>query len=175
MQDTDDVIELAVVDGQARVRRLAQLIEQILPAVLDIDTGNLLTRHHDVVHGELLQIEDRKQHLAMPGRDHGTRLGDHGAQLLGAQVLTVARGLHHAEDPQHAVGKLVRDPQQRPRQHHERAVDACRVQRDRFGVGRGVDFRRQLAKDDHDHGERRARRGHGVGIAHSLRQERRDG
>ena len=96
------IVELAVIDRQARVRRLAQLVEQVLPAVLDVDAGDLLARHHDVVHGELTQIEDRQQHLAMTRRDHGARLGDHRAQLLGAQVLAAAGGLDDSEHAQHA-------------------------------------------------------------------------
>ena len=37
VQDADDVVELAVVHGQARVRRLPQLVEQVFPVLVDVD------------------------------------------------------------------------------------------------------------------------------------------
>ena len=110
MQDAHDVVELAVVDGQARMRGLAQLVQQILPAVLHVDARDLLPRHHDVVHGELTQIQDRQEHLPVPRRDHRSRLGDHGAQLLGGEVVRAARGFDDAKHAQDAIRELIRDP-----------------------------------------------------------------
>ena len=37
VQDADQIIELAVVHGQPRMRRLPQLIENVLPVLPDID------------------------------------------------------------------------------------------------------------------------------------------
>src|SRR6516165_7168025 len=51
VQEPDEVVELALVHRQSRVWRLAQLMEDVLPALAHIDPGNLLARDHDVVHG----------------------------------------------------------------------------------------------------------------------------
>jgi len=64
------------------VRCLSQLFEEGLPLVFEIDSGDVLARDHDVVHGDSLEIEDPHQHLLMRPRNHGARLGDDGAQLL---------------------------------------------------------------------------------------------
>ena len=46
VQDADQVVELALVHRQARVRRLAQLVEDVFPVVVDVDRGDVLARDH---------------------------------------------------------------------------------------------------------------------------------
>jgi len=64
------------------MRCLAQLVEDALPIVIEIDAGDLLTRNHDVVHRDPLKVENTHQHLLVTARDHQTRFGDDGAQLF---------------------------------------------------------------------------------------------
>ena len=91
VQQADEVVELAVVHRQSRVRRLAswsRMSSQLSPHV---DAGDLLARDHDVVHRHAPEVEDRQQHLAVARRDHRRGLGHHRAQLLGAERLGAAR------------------------------------------------------------------------------------
>ncbi len=142
---------------------------------VDVDGGDLLARHHDVVHRDAPEIQDRQQHLAVARRDDRRRLRDHGAQLLGAQGLIAAAAAPHAKNAQEAVSEDIGQPQRRAGDQHQSPVDARGVQRHPFRVGGRIDLGRELAEDDDDDGERHARERHGVTLARALREDRDDG
>ena len=92
VQDADQVVEFAVVDRQARVRRLSQPLEHILPLAGHVDPGDVLALDHDVLDRDALEIEDRQQHLPVARRYQRARFADHGAQFLGPQGLARRAG-----------------------------------------------------------------------------------
>ncbi|CNU33318.1 Uncharacterised protein [Salmonella enterica subsp. enterica serovar Bovismorbificans] len=51
------------------MRRVGELPLDRLPVVIDIDPDNFITRHHDVIHADLFQIENRQQHILIAARD----------------------------------------------------------------------------------------------------------
>ena len=85
VQDADQRLELAVVHRDARVPALADLFDDVVPVVLEVDAVDLAARHHDVVDRDLFQVEDAHQHALVAVRDDGARLGDDGAQFLAAE------------------------------------------------------------------------------------------
>ncbi len=97
VQDADQLVQLPVVNGQAGVRGEPQLIENVVPVLADVDAGNLLSGNHDVVHRDLPEIENRKQHLPVTRGNQRTGFGHRRAQFLGAQCVAGPRGSADAE------------------------------------------------------------------------------
>ena len=74
VQQADEVVELALVHRQPRVRGLAQLRRGCPPSSRSTSMpADLLARHHDVVHRDAPEVEDRQQHLAVARRDQRAR------------------------------------------------------------------------------------------------------
>ena len=134
VQQADEVVELAFVHRQARVRGLSQLIKNVLPALAHVDAGDLLPRNHDVVHRDVPQVEDRQQHLPVTRGNDRRGFRHYGAQLFGTQGLSRVGGAHHSEQAQEAVSERAGEPQRRARHQHQHAIDARGVQRHAFGV-----------------------------------------
>jgi hypothetical protein len=155
VDDADEVVEFAVVQRQPRVWCLAQLVEDVFPVVLDVDRGDLLPRHHDVVHRDVLEIEDGQQHLAVTRRDHRSRLGDHGAQFLGRHRATVRTHRFHAEDTQESVRRLVSEPGDGRGDEYQHFINVGGRQRHRVGLERCIDLGREFAEHDHEHRQHR--------------------
>ena len=146
VQHADDAVDFSLVHRQAGVLALAQLLDDPIPIVVEVDADDLVARHHDVFHRGIFQIQDADQHLLMAMRNHRAGLGDHGAQFLAAQGI---RGLlrRDAEQPQHAVGQQIRRPDERIQQQQQRRVDVGRRQREPFGMQGAEGLRRDLAKN----------------------------
>ena len=164
------VVELAFVQRQARVRCLPQLVEDVFPVVVDIDGGDFLARDHDVVHRDVLEIEDRQQHLPVTRRNHRAGLGHHRAQFFGRHGLAA---LVHAgftpNDRRNPYAALLVNQADRRHHEHQHLVDVGGRQRHRIGLERGVDLRRELAEHDHDDRQRRHGDRDGVLVAGALR------
>ena len=60
----DDVVEVAFVDGVARVRRRAEDRAQLVRRRADRDAGDPHARHHHLAGGQLAELEQLLQHLA---------------------------------------------------------------------------------------------------------------
>src|SRR5215213_997273 len=97
------------------MRSLAQLLEQILPALVDVDAADFLPRNHDVVHRHLTEIEDGQQHLTVALWNQWAGFRHDRAQLFTAERLPAARPLAYTENAQQPVCKLVRYPKKRAR------------------------------------------------------------
>src|SRR5512139_3749384 len=85
VQDADQRLEVALVDGDASVPAVTQLLDDVVPVVGQVDAVDLLPRHHDVVDRDLLEVEDAHEHALVAMRDDGAGFGDHRAQFLAAQ------------------------------------------------------------------------------------------
>jgi len=65
VDDALDLVDVVAEHRQTRVWRGAQLADDRFQIVIEIDPGDLVTRDHDVVDGDPLQIENAEQH-ALP-------------------------------------------------------------------------------------------------------------
>ncbi len=103
MQDTDHLIQTALVNRQPRMWTGAQLFEHVVPVGRDIDACDIVARNHQIVDGDFLQIQDTHQHALMPVRDQCAGLCHYGAQLFGAQRMRCRAGCRNAEQSQYAI------------------------------------------------------------------------
>ena len=112
------IVDIVVIYGQAAVRAAGDLLGNLFPAVVEIDTDNFIARHHNIVHGDLFQIQDIQQHGLMFTGNQATGLIDHGAQFVSAEVMVIRFLGRQIQQPQQAIGQYIDHPY-RP---HQRAV-----------------------------------------------------
>ena len=131
---------------------LAKLLDHAVPIVVDVDADDLVARHHDVLHGGILEIQYADQHLLVAVRNHRSGLRDHRAQLFAAQGI---RGLlrRYAEQTQHPVGQEIGGPDEGVEQKQQRCVDVSGRQRQAFGVQRAEGLGRHFAEDEQHQGQ----------------------
>ena len=164
----DDVVDVAFVHRHPGVLAGADLGEDRLEVVVEIDAGDLLTRHHDVVDGDILQIEDRQQHRLVATWNHGAGFMYHRAQLVAGQVVGAAVDVADAQQPQQTVGNGIDQPHERVEQLEQRFEGHRRGVRDAFGLDGGEGLGRDLGEDqDHD-GQRRRGDGRPGDIAEEV-------
>ena len=113
MQDADDVVDVVLVDGQAGVLAVADDYLDLGNVVREIDADDLVVRHHDVVDGHFLQVEDAEQHLLVAAGNTAAGLVHDGAQLFSRQRLQSGIATAHAEQEQHAVRRDIGEPDDR--------------------------------------------------------------
>ena len=129
----DDVVDVLAIDGQAIVRARLDDREVVFPRAIEVEADDLLARHHDVVDGDGVEVEDAEQHALVAARHHHAGFRHDGAQLLGAQRVRCDLIGPHAEQPQQAVREQVQQPDDRVRHLEQREVDQRRRQRDSRG------------------------------------------
>ena len=92
MKDPFDFVDVSVVQGDAGVLGVHDLLEDLEGGIIEIDGVDLLARDHDVVDGDRLQIQDAHEHLPVAMGDQRPGLGHDGAQLLAGQGIPVGTG-----------------------------------------------------------------------------------
>ena len=81
VQHAEHVVDVVLVDGQARVLAVGEHSKYFVHVVVDVQADDLVARHHDVVDGDVFQVEHPQQHvLVLAG--NARALVDHGAQLV---------------------------------------------------------------------------------------------
>ncbi len=159
MQDADDVVDVTLVDRHPRVLTGADMAEDDVEIIVQVDAEDLLTRHHDVIDGDVLEIENRQQHALVATRDHAAGFVDHGAQLVTGQAVGAAADIAHAEQAQQAIGDAIDQPDQRVEQLEQR----FQHQRGRIGdalrIHGGHGLGRHFGKDQHHDGQHGGRDG----------------
>jgi len=159
VQHADDVLELLFVHRHPRVRTRADLFEDVVPAVGDIDRRDFAAGYHDVVDGDAFQIQNAEQHPLMSVRNHRARFGHDGTQLFRAERMRCGLFRGNSQQPQHAVREQVRDPDERIRDFHQCGIDIRRRQRELLRVQRSVGLGRHFAEDQqYDREQQRANR-----------------
>jgi len=114
VQEAHHLIEGIAVDQHAGVGAAVQVLDDLVPVIVQIDARHLVARHHDVLDGDVLQFEDAEQHGLMALGDHHPGLQHHRAQLFGAEGVLAAGGLDgDPEQSQQAVDHEVGQPNQR--------------------------------------------------------------
>ena len=154
VQHADDAIDFPLINRQARVLALTQLLDGPVPIIVDIDADDLVARHHDVLHGGVFQIQNADQHLLVPMRNHRAGFRHDRAQFFAAQGI---RGLlrRHAEQAQHAVRHQVRGPHERIQHLQQGRVDVGGRQREPLGVQGAERLGRHFAEDQQHQCQRR--------------------
>ncbi len=160
VEDADDVVEVLLVDRDARVPGLHDHAEHLVDRVAHLDRLDPDARHHHLVHLGLGQLDDPVDHLLLVLFDASLlapRLDEH-LQLLGRQVA----GLGPILAPQGAH-QDVRDGRYEPHNRAQRTIEPADRARHEEGEavreGERQRLRHQLADDDrrqcdeqrHDH------------------------
>ena len=86
VDDADNLIQVVPVQGKAGMGTLADVIQDLGQVIVDIDPDDFVTRHHDVLHRDLFQVEDAVQHFQVPGREHLAGFRQRGLQLFPRQA-----------------------------------------------------------------------------------------
>ena len=82
VQDAFDLIDIALEHGHQRVGTAGYTTQYRFVIIFKINAVDLISRHHDVVHGDLFKIEDIDQHVAVSARYKTARLVNNGAELF---------------------------------------------------------------------------------------------
>ena len=69
-----------------------ELPKDDIGVVFQVDTDHFIPGHHDVVHGDVVQVQDAHQHVFVLGRNQGARFIHHGTQFFPAQVILRSLG-----------------------------------------------------------------------------------
>ena len=75
---TQNIVDAVATNGQAMELAFTNDGQILLPLVIEIYFQDVLTRHHDIVDGHGVKIENTQQHALMTSRHHGARLGNDG-------------------------------------------------------------------------------------------------
>ena len=87
MQHADDIVNITTIDRHTGVLAIFELEDNLLKTVLNIDTADLISWHHDVIHPHLLKIKNPQQHPPALGWQAQARLIDQGTQLLAGELI----------------------------------------------------------------------------------------
>ncbi len=85
VEDAHGIVDVAPVDGQTRVLAAAYQPQDLVDGVVQVDADDFVARHHDVVHGDLFQIENAQQHVLVPARQHGAGFVHQGPKFLATE------------------------------------------------------------------------------------------
>ena len=159
MQDPLDLVDVAAVQGDARVLGMHDLLEYLGRWIIEVDRVDLLARDHDVVHRDLLEIQDAHEHLPVAARDQRTRFRDDGSELLAAQGVPIDPGRRQPEQPQHPVRHPIDGDNQRLEDDEQGREDVRGGERDALGMQRRVGLGCHLGEyQDHQREEARRKR-----------------
>ncbi len=143
VDDALDLVDVVAEHRQTRVRSGAQLADDRFQIVIEVDTGDLVARNHDVVDRHSFQVENAQQHaLAIEGQV-ATRFAHHAAQFLGGQAVIALVGQVDAEQPEQAVAH----PAEHGDQGVEHLLQHLQWQTDRVGDDLRAQRRQRLGCD----------------------------
>ena len=116
VEDADDLVERAAVDGVARVRRFDHGLQRLLGRQVDGERDHLGPRHHHV--GDFLvgEVEDLVEHLLLaPLRSRRCSVDSLTSIFSSASECTSpsAPGGLRPSSPQEQLGRALQDPDQR--------------------------------------------------------------
>ena len=90
VQHTLDVVAVRAPHRQQGVVALLNTLDDDLVLVVEVDAVEIAARHHNVIDGDALKIEDTHQHAAVTLWNHGARIGDDAAQFLARYAVPAA-------------------------------------------------------------------------------------
>lgn len=154
LQNADDVVDGAPVDGDAGEVRAEHHLERLVERVLDVDRDEVDARGQDLLHGDLVKVEGRLHEIALLLLEHALlldRFDDVFELLLGDGGLRL-RALQKAQ------GKLLdldEEEDHGGQQLDEELEQAARLHGDRLAVLLRQRFRQDFSKDQYQDGHHR--------------------
>ena len=155
----DQVVDISGVNRDAGVGKIGDQLQGFVPVVLEVDADDFAARHHDVVDGDLFQVEYAEQHIAVRIRNEAAGLVDRNAQFGRVQRIVVAAVAGQQEQPEYQLGKPVDDGDQRIQQFRQWLVDVSRRKRDSLRIGCRQGFWRDLGEQQQYQREQSCRDG----------------
>ena len=111
-----DLVDIAAIHRQAGMRRAAQVTDDGLQIIVEVDAGHFVARDHDVIDRDPLQIEDAQQHVLAIGWQLRAGFAYHAAQFLGGQAVAGALSGVDTNQAQQAVADHAGQPDHRVEQ-----------------------------------------------------------
>src|SRR5437762_2350681 len=172
VEHADDVIQVALVDGDPGMAMLGHEIDGFLDRLVDFDRHQVGARDHDLANPHVAHFEDAMDHLALFFFEDTLFFADGDQHLeffFGDERASYLRlGTHHAKnEPGH------RGENEHERSHHERRQgDQPRhTQRDFFGALKGQGLGCDLARNQYDQRQHQADQPLGHSLAIEMQGE----
>ena len=153
--DADDVVELAAIDGQARVASAPDEIDDLVDRRVGLDRRHFRARHHHLGRRELREVKDAMEHLLFVFFEHSRLLArrhQHLQLFFRMHEAVAARGFH-PEHAHHRPAHAVEHADERL-EHAQKQLGRFRDdERDLFGILQRDGLRRELAEHDVQRGD----------------------
>ena len=144
----EHAVDIALIDDQLVVIAGFELMQDLLERRVEVERFDAAARDHHVVDGNIFEVEQVQQDAAVFGRHEAARFEHDGAQFFGGEALVASAFRVDVQHAQHGVREQIDEPDERPRDAHQRRDDQAGRQRDLFGIRRADDFRRDLGEND---------------------------
>ena len=151
---TDDIVVILATD---RIDRIAVAVDRLPPLtvrVLEVQHRHIRTVCADILHGQVVKLEDVLDHLVFRRFDRtllGTLIEHQLDILLGHLILDILRpDAHHA---QYTIGRGGKEPYERGENRRCKIQDTGDAECDLLGIGLCQPLRNQLAEHDADIGK----------------------
>ena len=148
LQDADDVVDRALVDGQAAVVLIAHLLEDLRERIVDVDGRDVHTRGEDALDRDVAELQRRGDQLALlfvKAAFLGHVLDDIVQLVLGDRDLRVALG-----ELRRAAADRRQQRRERREKLHQHAHRARAGEQQLFAVLLAQALRQHLAEEKHD-------------------------
>ena len=151
---TDDIVIILTTD---RIDRIAMAVDRLPPLtvrVLEIQHRHIRTVRADILHGQVVKLEDVLDHLVLDGFDRallGTLIQHQLDILLGHLLLDILWS--DAQHAQYTIGRSGKKPYERGENRRCQLQDAGDAECDLLGIGLCQPLRNQLAEHDADIGK----------------------
>ena len=149
MYGADDVVQGLFVDREAGDGAVLGQGEDLLPAVLDVDSHDVHPGGDDLLDLDLVKVQRRLYQVAFLFLQHAFLLDGFDDVL---ELLLGDRRLGSVFRLGDAVGELHKEEHQRAEQLHQQAERAGKAQRQRLAIFLGVGLGQDLAEDQHHDG-----------------------
>src|SRR6056297_193624 len=147
-----DVVDVAFVNRKSCVLAAAQLTQDCVSVVLQIDPYDLVAGHHDVIHGYFFEIEDADQHVLVLGWNQGSGLVHQCSEFFTTQVVVCSIRGRNAQQLENASGKQVYGPDNRVEDFQQWTKDVAGGKCDFLGKQCRQRFRGDFCKDQDNYG-----------------------
>ena len=112
VQNALNVVDVTLEDRQPRVLAASELAQDGVCVVFQVDADDFVSGNHDVIDGDVLQIQDADQHVFVPGRNQCAGLVHHGSEFFTAEMIFRGLGRGNAQQSQDTGGKQIDGPHQ---------------------------------------------------------------
>ena len=126
----------------------SELAQDGVCVVFQVDADDFVSGHHDVIDGDILQIQDADQHVFVPGRNQCAGLVHHGSEFFTAEMIFRGLGRGDAQNAKNAGRKQVDRPYQRVQKFQQRPKNMTGREGNFFREQGCESFRGDLGKNE---------------------------